>query len=112
MIKWVLILGSLFIISCSTDNGKKNLPECLQSKIDFFLKNNKNQTPKASVEMYLYKGNEVYVLNFQNFPDGQSAVISTECESICSLGGFDGPLNDCNEFSSAQFIETIWTDNR
>ena len=71
------------------------------------------QTPRANIEKWLYKGNEVYAINAQNFPDGESFIITLDCEeTICTIGGFDGPLNDCDEHENAEFIETIWTDPR
>lgn len=70
------------------------------------------QSPKANIEKYLYNNQEVYLVNGQNFPDGQSHVISLDCEDICVLGGLDGSDNDCPNWEDAEFIETIWTDPR
>ena len=102
----------LLTIGCESNHLNNNYPKCVQSYIDNFLENNNKQTPSASVDKYLYKGDYVYVLNFQNFPDGQSSVISSECEPLCSLGGIDGPQNDCEGFDDAKFISTVWVDNR
>lgn len=113
MLKKIVGVGiALLFFSCNHNNNKMHYPECIQSYIDNFLENNNKQTPHASIEKYLYKDDYVYVLNFQNFPDGQSSVISSNCEILCSLGGIDGAQNDCEGFNDAKFIGLIWVDKR
>ena len=103
----------LLLTSCqNNDDYSKEIPECLKVTVDAIL-TKPVQTPRANIEKWLYKGNEVYAINAQNFPDGESFIITLDCkETICTIGGFDGPLNDCDEFENAEFIETIWTDPR
>ena len=98
--------------SCNKQNQDPTYPDCIQEHINNFVENNEPQTPKASIDIFNYEGEDVFVINFQNFPDGQSAVITTQCEPICVLGGIDGPLNDCSNWDKAIFVETIWVDNR
>tara|TARA_B110000908_G_C10178198_1_gene414296 strand:+ start:732 stop:1079 length:348 start_codon:yes stop_codon:yes gene_type:complete len=115
MKKVILYFGLiLFFIGCdkNDDSETKNYHECIQTYIDYELENSQPQTPRANIEKYLYNSQEVYVLNLQNFPDGQSSVITIRCEAICSLGGIDGNANDCLDWESAEFIKNIWTDNR
>ena len=38
------------------------------------------QSPKANIEKFQYNNKEVYLVNGQNFPNGQSHVISLNCE--------------------------------
>ena len=101
----------LCTISCS-ENDDTEIPDCVQTLIDEFVENSIPQTPSASVDTYKYENETVYVLNFQNFPDGQSIVISSQCIQKCVLGGIDGPQNDCPNWEDSQYLETIWTDPR
>jgi hypothetical protein len=116
MKKFILILSVfLLLISCDDNDDKVVAVEdlgCLQSLVTDFIENSDSQTPKANIEKYSYKGDEVFVVNFQNFPDGQSTIMSLNCETICMIGGIDGDENDCLDWDDAQFIETIWVDNR
>lgn len=110
-----LILSITTLIGCSNDDNKTQKmaiqPRCLQTIID-----NASQfeptSPRGNIEKYLYQGNEVFLVNVMNFTDGQSEVIDTECVAVCSLGGIDGDLNDCEDFENAEFIETVWEDPR
>lgn len=99
--------------SCNKDDddNMKNVPECLRPIVEYTLQRS-IQSPKANIQKYLYNNQEVYLINVQNFPDGQSFVYDLECKSICFLGGLDGPDNDCPNWDEAEFIETIWTDPR
>ncbi len=106
-----LILFSLY--SCNSDDEKSiEYPVCVQSLIDDYVNSNQPTSPRASVEKYTYNNETVYVCHFQNFPDGQSIVINSNCDGQCVLGGIDGVENDCLNWENAEFIETIWTDNR
>lgn len=107
-----------FLLGCSNDSTFNSEieaiePECLQPLILNALQF-QSTNPRASIDKYIYQGEDVFVLNFMNFPDGESAVVGTECEPICSLGGLDGnPTQECSDFSeTAQFLETVWTDPR
>lgn len=113
MKKIILVISILLsITNCNKDDNNDKYPSCLEPLINNFIDNFDPQTPRANIEKYLYEGNEVYVLNFQNFPDGQSSVVSLECGSLCALGGLDGAENDCLNWESAKYIETVWTDKR
>tara|TARA_R110002049_G_C9147232_1_gene559999 strand:- start:253 stop:600 length:348 start_codon:yes stop_codon:yes gene_type:complete len=115
MDKRLYILFSIFIYfySCSSSNKQqKPIPECLKVTVDAIL-SKPVQTPKADIEKREYKGEEVYVVRGQNFPDGQTFIIPLDCSTtICTLGGFDGPDNDCPDWQDSKFIETVWTDPR
>lgn len=106
-----LLLTGFLVLSCSNDDGPKEIPDCLKPMIEAILEM-PAQSPKANIEKYLYEGREVYQVNAQNFPDGQSFVYELNCEYICPLGGIDGSYNDCADYENAEFIETIWTDPR
>ena len=112
MRKLIIILFWVSFVSCGGDDFNINdYPECLQPIIKTIM-DRPIQNPKTDIKKYLYKGQEVYQVNGQNFPDGQSHVITLNCEDICVLGGIDGELNDCEDWNTAEFIETIWTDPR
>ena len=103
----------LFMNSCNDDDNEP-LPDCLGTIVSVILEQNV-QNPRANIELYNYNNNEVYVVNAQNFPDGQSYVITLDCEDICVLGGFDGTDNDCPNWydnDNVYRIKVIWTDPR
>jgi hypothetical protein len=108
---WILLFLLLFI-SCDNDDFDINdYPECLQPIISAIMER-PVQSPKANIEKWSYNEEDVYLVNGQNFPDGQSHVITLSCEEICVLGGIDGPFNDCEDWNTAEYIETIWVDPR
>lgn len=112
MKKIIFAFFTIFLfISCHNDDDRKEIPECVKPIVEAIL-DMEVQTPKASIEKYMYQGREVYQVNAQNFPDGQSFVYELNCEYICPLGGVDGTDNDCEDYLNAKFIETIWIDPR
>jgi len=113
MKKIIFAFFTMFLfISCHNDDDRKEIPECLKVTVDAIL-SQPVQTPRAKIEKWIYFNEEVYEIIAQNFPDGESFIISIDCErTICTTGGFDGPLNDCEIDENAEFIETIWTDPR
>ena len=113
MRKLITILFLILFTSCNSDDFDINdYPECLRPTIKSIM-DKSVQTPKAKIEKWIYNEQEVYVIDAQNFPDGETFVITLNCqETICTLGGFDGPDNDCEDWNTAEFIETIWVDPR
>ena len=109
--KLLIVLAAFLLFNCDNNDDSIEVPRCLQSIIDNILET-PIQNPRANIQRFKYNGNEVFLVNAQNFPDGQSAVISLKCTPICVLGGIDGPQNDCENFENAELIETIWTDSR
>ncbi|WP_269221512.1 hypothetical protein [Flavobacterium sp. IMCC34518] len=114
-----ILLFSFTLLGCSkndTETIKNNYPECIKNQIETFLKNYPKPPDtgtKASVVKYSYKGETVYLTNFNpGFPDGVSGVTNEKCEALCQLGGIDGAQNDCIDWDKATLIETVWTDPR
>ncbi len=102
----------LILVSCKNDDDEKEIPECLKVTVEAIL-DKPVQSPKAKIEKWLYEGEEVFVVDAQNFPDGETFIIDTTCQAtICTLGGLDGSDNDCPNWQDAQLIETIWADPR
>ena len=109
-----LILFSFFLslIACKNDDDGMEIPECLKVTVEAIL-DKPVQSPKAKIEKWSYEGQEVYLVAAQNFPDGETFIIDTDCQdTICTLGGLDGSDNDCPNWQNAVFIETIWIDSR
>jgi hypothetical protein len=111
----ILIIGIfLFITSCEKSEDDVKYPDCLQTYIDIFLENNPSpRSPRSTIKKYMYDDNEVFLIDFlPNVPDTGASVVSFDCNPICFLGGIDGSQNDCVNWENAQYVETIWTDNR
>ena len=105
-----ILIVTLFFVSCSDDDSEP-IPECLIPITEAIMERDV-QSPKADIQLYKYNGEQVYQVNGQNFPDGQSHVITLDCNDICVIGGIDGPQNDCPNYENAEFIRIIWTDPR
>jgi hypothetical protein len=111
-----LISVVVLLIGCSkSDNEIKKIsyPECISSQISGILKNYQPRTPRSNIKKYLYKGQNVYVIQINEIADEQNPVYNEKCELICSQGGIDGNNNKtCINWDSAVFVETVWTDPR
>ena len=112
MKKLTLIIGIIiFISSCEKNDDEIKYPSCLQSEVERILESTP-QTPRATINLYLYQENNVYIIN-TSFPDDQSNIYNSNCEIICSVGGIDGNQNDtCMNWENAELIETVWVDPR
>ena len=106
----LFLLLTFFILSCSTDNDDE-IPECLHEIIADILED-PPQEPRANIQLWLFNGEESYLVNAQYFEDGQSQLITLNCENICTLGGVLAGRTDCPDWEEAEFIRTVWTDNR
>ncbi|WP_271407379.1 DUF6970 domain-containing protein [Tenacibaculum soleae] len=115
MKKLILIIGITFCIqSCekNEDSNNDNYPDCLQFEINNIF-DGEPTTIRANLKKYKYQENIVYVFFEGNVVEGQTRVYSTECTKICEYGGIGGNQNNtCNNWESAELIETVWTDNR
>ena len=103
---------ALLLISCGSDDDcQKTYPSCLQTEINR-IQGSLPQSPRGTIDLYLYQEENVYVVN-TNFPDEESKVYSKSCQLICSFGGIGGNQNDsCVDWEMANYIETVWIDNR
>ena len=68
--------------------------------------------PRAYIHKYLYQSTYVYVL-FYGGSSGSNIPphgINSKCETVCNFGGVTG--STCEDFDKAEFIESIWQDER
>jgi hypothetical protein len=108
----IVLIIPFLLFSCSNDvEVKQSYPKCLQLEVDRILESSP-QSPRATIELYTYQNENVYVVN-TNFADYQTNVYNSQCQLICTIGGIDGNENDtCVDWENAEFIETLWTDER
>lgn len=106
-------LTTILLFGCKSDddNTISAFPNCLKPEIDIILRT-PPQSPRASIELYMYQTENVYVVN-TNFPDDYTYIYNASCELICTVGGIAGNQNNtCVDWDKASYIETLWTDNR
>lgn len=120
---FLIPISVLFLFGCTSDSSSSAeieaiKPECLQPIIIGIL-DREPTNPRATIRKFLYKDNEVFVIDVLSSPsdrgaDAESFVRDSSCNLICLVGGIDGqPSSECSDFNqTAQFIETIWTDPR
>ncbi|MDY0088954.1 MAG: hypothetical protein RBR78_01160 [Flavobacteriaceae bacterium] len=108
---FTILLSFAFVAnSCSDDDNEKSLyPNCLNTIIEDIMEG-EVQSPKPTIDKYIYQEQMVYVIN-KNYPDYPTLIVDENCETICTMGGFGGQ-NDCIDWEFAQFIENVWTDPR
>jgi hypothetical protein len=112
MKKIFLIIAVLFILtSCERDDNEVTYPSCLQTQINEFIENYGVQSPRSNIKKYKYQNKIVFVFYKNNISDEQFSVIDSDCNIICSFGSIAGN-NTCEDWESAEFIETVWTDTR
>jgi len=104
------LLFGVFGISCSRHELQDpSSPDCINKEIAMALQN-PAQNPRGSIQKYLYQGQIVYLVNTVK---KEYKVYNTRCDLLCYLGGIEGENNNlCVNWSSAKFLETVWTDPR
>jgi hypothetical protein len=109
MKKFALLLALItFITACNKQGIAKGTPTCVKQKIKTFEK--ESTCSDASVKKYTFQGKTVYVFEPGTCgADMTSEVISDNCSSLGFLGGFTGNTTiNGEDFSKAEFVETIW----
>jgi hypothetical protein len=111
----ILILSLfLFIISCEKDTkiDSETYPKCMQFEVDNVLNHNTTSV-KAYIKIYKYQNIIVYAFYEGNIVEGQTRIYDENCVKICEFGGIGGSqMNTCENWESAEFIETVWEDPR
>lgn len=98
--------------SCKKSGIVSDIPPCIYKEIA----DNKNNDDwsTGSVEEYLFQNKIVYAFNPDNtiIADGATIIKDSNCNVLCSVGGFGGPsVNMCNGenfFQVATIKRTIW----
>lgn len=105
------------LLGCTSDNSINNEieaiePECLQDIAKSILEEGVS-SPKRTISLYNFNGEMVFVITpGSHESEPATNVVNSNCETICLIGGLDGPANDCEGFDSAVFIKTVWIDPR
>ncbi|MDZ4148699.1 MAG: hypothetical protein U1C58_10475 [Flavobacteriaceae bacterium] len=114
------ILTSIIVtllLGCTSDSSLDTQietiePVCLQDIVKSILEEDVSN-PRRSISAYTFNGEKVFVITpSSHVSEPATNVVNTNCETICLIGGIDGSDNDCENFDSAVFIETVWTDPR
>lgn len=109
------ITGLLVIVVFSFGTCKKEalLSDCIQQKIAA-IKAQPKWNPPAQVDEYLYNGKRVYLFS-SDCCDQYNQLYDASCNYICApSGGITGKGDGkCSDFkTAAQFIRTVWKDER
>ena len=114
MLKTCILIGiiSLFF-GCEKKDIQKEIPECIQEKIDE-IANEEVWNPPAKIYEYQYNGETVYYIP-PRCCDIQSILYDENCNVICHPdGGISGDGDgQCTDFFSLRKNERlIWEDLR
>jgi hypothetical protein len=107
---YLYIICAAFILgSCAKLDRKRNVPDCIEVKINKF-KSEAQCDKDANVKEYKFQGNLVYVFdNGTCGADMASEVLDESCKRLGHLGGISGETKiNGEEFSNANFKRTLW----
>ncbi len=112
-ISFFLFFLILAATSCKKTGIVSDIPSCIYKEI----MDNKNNADwsTGSVEEYLFQNKIVYAFNPDHtiIADGATVIKDSNCDMLCSVGGFGGPsVSMCNGeifFQAATLKRTIWT---
>ncbi|MCW3106211.1 MAG: hypothetical protein JWQ09_717 [Segetibacter sp.] len=102
-------LIALSLSACRKSCFADSIPGCIKSNIEA----NKSQPDWSikKVDEYEYQGKLVYIFEpHENYPDMQTAIIKSDCTTLCTLGGIAGNVT-CNGdkfYEKAVFKRTVW----
>lgn len=110
----LLVIGLIagFILSCSPDDIKKEVPTCIETKIKKFKKDNVANPP---IEVWEWKTNEqVYYYITSPCCDQFNYLYDDDCNVVCAPdGGFSGAgSEDCPTFGEDLVKTLVWKDDR
>ncbi len=107
---FMCLLAVMAIFSCKKeDNSLAGTPDCVKQKIAVFA-GSSLICEGAAVNEYRFQGQTVYVFSDGScIADAGAAVYDSACASIGFLGGIVGNTKvNGVEFSTAEFIKTLW----
>ena len=105
----IICLGVLLALVSGCSKQKINTaPACVYQAVDTL--NSKYSIQTESIDEYLFQGKHVYVVNITMCCDIPSPVYSSDCNVICTLGGFAANYTcEGQRFDSvAVFIQKVW----
>ncbi|MHC1776059.1 MAG: hypothetical protein AB9834_11670 [Lentimicrobium sp.] len=106
------IFTALLISACEKSDLKKDVPDCIESKIND-IKNEPVRNPPASVWEWKVDGKTYYYIT-SDCCDQFNYLYDDDCSEVCAPdGGFTGAGDgQCPDFQG-QIIKTlVWEDNR
>ncbi|MEN8249703.1 MAG: hypothetical protein ABFS32_12280 [Bacteroidota bacterium] len=110
MSRILLFVGLILYVGCASDIAL-GYPSCINDKIKDFRNSAVCETGRE-VSSYMFQGDTVYVFSPGTCgADLSSGVYDSDCNEIGFLGGFIGnTVINGDNFTKAEFIETIWSD--
>ena len=90
----------IMLFACKKES---TTPDCVNLKITEF---SKTCGKDSKVDLYTMDKKDVYVFFETSGADLQYPVFDTNCNIICTIGGFTGG-STCAEYPT--FVKTIWT---
>jgi len=89
IINLLFLFTILIASSCSNEFGDE--PDCFKDRFNSFKETACDK--EATIDIYTFQDQEVYVFNYGFcIADGSSSVYTSECEYLGELGGFGGLL--------------------
>lgn len=101
----------LFLTGATCNKISRDIPACIQGKIDR-IKNEPKWNPPAEVNEYLYNGQHVYLFT-ANCCDQYHILYDANCTILCApSGGFTGKGDGkCPDFAEkAKHLRLVWKD--
>jgi len=97
----IILIGN----SCNKIDVPKDTPRCIKQKI----KDEGKESTFQSVYKLTYEGKNIYLL-VDTTNNGISIISNSDCETICSMGGFVGINESCLEMIKQSTDKTlIWS---
>lgn len=105
----IVILIALFLWSCEDTGPIKNVPKCIDDKIETYPPDC-GELYGTSVDEYWFQNEMVYVFDYSHCCcDFQSPVLNSSCDTLGFLDGLIGNyIINGENFENAEFLRTVW----
>ena len=113
MKSYLIDLAFLFLVAARTPGEGREVPVCIQQRIEE-IKQQAKWNPPAEVHEYLYAGKRVFYFS-SNCCDRYNELYDEKCNLLCApSGGMTGKGDGkCPDFSTkAQYVGLVWKDDR